>query len=172
VLWTVVAVQFLDHVVFNTGATLKDLKNDSAVGATTAATFLGARVEEDNTLRLPLGFSAGLISLRVTAVAAMAAAPLWTHAGFSLVQLAVFVPTAALSVGLLIRAIAGKTFQRRELGRRWVQQESINKLLIPIFLFELIGWRWATYLAVFPLAWFFIWNLALHKKWSSLRRGF
>ncbi len=170
--WTVLAIQFIDHVAFNAGATLKDVKNDGASSAVTAATFSGVTVGEDGALKIPKGFSGYIVLLRVLSLSVLFASPLWTGLWFTPLQLLLLAAAAAASLYLIVNAVKVAVFHREEIGRRWVRQEAMGKLLVPILLLETIGWRWALLLVAAPLGWFLLCNVALYGRGASLRKGF
>ncbi len=170
--WTVVIIQFLDHIIFNAGATLKDVKNDSAFSAITMATFSGVTVEEDDQLCISGRFRGCIILLKLLSLSVLFVSPFWTGIRFSSLQVLLLVIVAAASIYLTIDAMKLKVFDREEIGRRWVKQEAMGKLLVPFLLIGTAGWKWALFLIVVPLGWFLLCNVVLYRRGASLQKGF
>ena len=170
--WTVVAIQFLDHILFNAGATLKDVKNDSMRSAVTMATFSGVTVGEGDTLSVSRRFQGYIVMLKAGSLVILFASPLWTGMGFGPVQLVFLISVAIASLFLTTHAVNMITFDRREIGRRWVRQEAMGKLLIPLLLLPIAG-AWACFLLVaIPFAWFLLSNVLLYRRGTTLNSGF
>jgi len=170
--WTVGIIQFLDHVLFNAGATLKDVKNDRAMAAVTMATFCGVTVGENDALFISRRFRGTIILLKLSSLFLLFASPFWSGVGFSSVQCVLLAIAAIASLSLTAHAVNIKVFDRRDIGRRWVRQEAMGKLLVPLLLVQVAGWPWAVFLAAGPLAWFLLSNAVLHKRGASLHVGF
>lgn len=170
-LLTVAAIQFLDYVVFNAGATLKDVENDRARSAVTMATVCGVTVD-GGALRVTAVFRSYLTVLRTVALSAAILAPAWSSLPFSATQTVALAALAATSLCLTSHALRLNTFDRKIIGRRWVAQDAAAKLVVPLLLIGVIGWQWALALALLPPAWFAAWNGLLHRKAFSLRKGF
>lgn len=172
VVWLVVVIQFIDHIIFNAGATLKDVKNDSSSAAVTMATFSGVTVGENDVLSISVRFSGYIILLKVLSLSVLFASPLWTDIRFTPLQLLLLAATAAASLYLTMNAMKLKVFDRDEIGRRWVRQEAMGKLLVPFLLIQIIGWRWVIFLIAVPIAWFFVCHVVLYRSGASLQKGF
>lgn len=170
--WIVVIIQFIDHIIFNAGATLKDVKNDSASSAVTMATFLGVTVGENNTLYTSGRFRGYIILLKLFSLSVLFVSPFWTGIRFTSLQVLLLAITAAASLYLTIDAMNLKVFDRDEIGRRWVKQEATCKLLVPLLLIQTAGWRWGAFLIVVPLGWFLVCNVVLYRRGVSLQKGF
>jgi len=170
--WVVVIIQFIDHIIFNVGATMKDVKNDSASSAVTMATFSGVTVGENDTLYISGRFKGYIILLKLFSLSVLFVSPFWTGIRFTSLQVLLLAITAAASLYLTIDAMNLKVFDRDEIGRRWVKQEATGKLLVPLLLTQTAGWRWGAFLIVVPLGWFFVCNVVLYRKGVSLQKWF
>ena len=168
----VVATQFIDHIVFNAGATLKDVKNDRASMAVTMATFSGVTLKENDELLIPVRFKMYIILLKLTAISIVLVSPFLTGIPFSLLQGGTIIMVAIASLYLTIDAITITVFNRHEIGRRWVKQEAAGKLLLPLLLIHTAGLGWSLFLIFFAFLWFLFCNVIVYKKGFSLNRGY
>ena len=170
--WVVVTIQFVEHLIFNAGATLKDVENDRASSAVTMATLSGVAVRESGTLSIPGRFRGLIILLKLLSLSVLFVSPLCTGIQFTAVQALLLAVAAAAALYLTIDAMNLKVFDRDEIGRRWVKQEAMGKLLVPFLLLQVAGWRWSLFLIVVPLGWFLVWNAVLYRRGLSLQKGF
>ena len=170
--WTVVAIQFMDHILFNAGATLKDVQNDRKTSAVTMATFSGVTVDEDDTLHVSRRFRAYIVGLKLGSLSLLFASPLWTGINFAPLQLGFLAVIAIASICLTAHAVTMARYDRPEFGRRWVQQEAMGKLLIPLLLFPIIGVWASLFLVAMPFAWFLLFNALLYRRGATLNSGF
>ncbi|MBS3809384.1 MAG: hypothetical protein KGY38_04435 [Desulfobacterales bacterium] len=170
--WTVAVILFIDHVIFNAGATLKDVKNDSAMSAVTMATFAGVRVGKNNSLLVTRRFRGLIMLLKVLSLSVLFASPLWTGIGFAAVQFTLLAVTAVISLCLTRYALNIELFDRKKIGRRWMLQEAAEKTLVPLLLIETAGWQWSLFLIAAPFAWFLFLNAALYRRAISLNDAF
>lgn len=170
--WVVVAIQFIDHVIFNAGATIKDVKNDSASSALTTAVFLGVKVGENDELLISERFRGAIILLRLLSLSALFTSPFWTGVPFTVPQAMLLAIVGSASLYLTISAMMISTFDRGLIGRRWMMQEATAKLMIPLLLAQTAGWGWCLFLIVVPFGWFLACNVVLYKKGARLRSEF
>lgn len=168
----VATIYFLDNIIFNAGATLKDIKNDSAAGARTVAVALGVKVgEQDELLISPKFISLLLFVKTISLILLVAAAFFYTSTHAQTVRFVL--PAAALiSFYLTADAFRLKKFDRKEIGQRWLKQEAACKLLLPLFLLPIIGYFWFLFLSLFPFFWFWLWTVLLYGKGNKLPKGF
>lgn len=170
--WIVVIIQFVDHMIFNVGSTLKDVKNDGASSAVTMAVFSGVTVGENDAISIPGRFRGSIILLKLVSLSVLFLSPFWTGIRFGSLQVLLLVATATISLYLTVDAMNLKVFDRREIGRRWVKQEAVTKLLVPGLLIQTAGWQWCLFLIVVPVGWFLVCNVVLYKKGASLQEAF
>ena len=170
--WVVVAIHFFDHVLFNAGATLKDVRNDRDLRLSTAATVLGVWVGQDNSLHMTRRFVVYIVLLRLLGAGVVLSCPWWAGLSPSAGRLAVLVVATAASLALTIRAVCLRVFDRGTIGRRWIQQDLAGKLLVPLLLAGVAGPAWAIFLVAVPIGWFFLCNVGLYGRGLSLRQEF
>ena len=170
--WTVVVIHFIDQIVFNTGAALKDIKNDLGSGVVNMAVVSGVDVGSNDELTISHKFQAYLILLKLLSLSFLFASPLLTGTPFTSQQALLLVTTAAASLWLTLQALDMKVFDRDQIGRRWLKQEAVSKLLVPILLLQTVGWQWCLFLILVPLGWFLAWNAVLYGRAASLNKGF
>jgi hypothetical protein len=65
-----------------------------------------------------------------------------------------------------------KAYDRQTIGRRWVLQELVGKLPLPLMLACTAGWLWCLFLVTVPILWFWVFNVILHRRYASLSSGF
>lgn len=170
--WTVVAVQFIDHVIFNAGASMKDVKNDRKRSAVTMATFCGVAANGDGSIHIPILFKAYIVLLKLTSLSVLLASPVWTGARLSSVHYAAICAAGLASLVLTAHAMNIKAYDRQTIGRRWVLQELAGKLPLPLMLACTAGWLWCLCLVTVPIVWFWVFNVILHRRYASLNSGF
>lgn len=170
--WYVVAVEFVEYALFNAGSTLKDVRNDRDAGAVTAATVLGVRVGEDGSLRVSRGFRGALLLLRSVSLLLLFAALFHGSGSPSLAQVALLGAVGSVSWWLLLETMRVTRFERARIGRRWMRQDAVARLLVPLLLLPAVGWGWTLALALAPPAWFLFWNRLLHGRSFEPARGF
>ena len=170
--WVVVVIQFFDPIVFNAGASLKDVRNDRAASAVTAAVFLGVTVGEDDTLSISGRFKSAMILLKLSSLAVLLLSPFWTGIPFSSPQILLIGAAAAVSLFLTVDSVNVKVFDRPRIGRHLIKQEAASKLLVALLLMETAGWRWSLVLFAVPIAWYFACNVVLYGRGLSFRKEF
>lgn len=170
--WTVMSIQFFDYLIFNAGATLKDVKNDRAQSAITMATFFGVYVRENDALSIPRRFQVYIVTLRAVSIAILFVSPVWTGILFNPIQHMLLIFVALASLFLTVRSVNLTSFDRNAIGNRWVQQDATGKLLIPLLLFPLAGFWGCILLIVVPFLWFLVVNALLYSQGATLNSGF
>ena len=136
------------------------------------AVVSGVDVGSNDELTISHKFQAYLILLKLLSLSVLFASPLLTGTPFTSQQALLLVTTAAASLWLTLQALDMKVFDRDQIGRRWLKQEAVSKLLVPILLLQTVGWQWCLFLILVPLGWFLAWNAVLYGRAASLNKGF
>lgn len=160
---------FLDFSFFNIGSTLKDVKNDMSANARNISIAMGVRVNTDNSLIIPSRFKLILFTLKLCSLfMAVYTSTLITQKMYTLLVFAMGV----FSFYLSYKATAVDVFDRREIGRIWLKQDVISKLILPLTLLPVIGIYWFVFLVSIPFLWFSIASTWLYGHGTKLNKGF
>lgn len=171
-LWAICMIYFLDHAIFNIGATLKDVRNDQAFGANTISIALGVQIKPQRQLCIPKPFKYLVMILKATSLLVFIFFA-WTNGPpFGLAYRLLIPAMAATSLFLTFDALRIKTFDRKEIGLRWIKQEAFCKLLPPLLMLPVIGLAWFLFLIFFPFIWFALSLRLIHGNSLKLYKGF
>jgi len=163
------SIYFLEYTIFNIGSTLKDVKNDMSANAKNIAIMLGVTVEDDNEFTISIRFTAMLLVLKTASLLLILITA--TKICNNYIQLLLLL-AGIFSLYLTFNATRIHEYDRQEIGRRWIKQDAVSKLLSPLLLFPIIGISWFLFLTIFPFVWFLLSTIVLHGKGNELPRGF
>ncbi|MCK5312988.1 MAG: UbiA family prenyltransferase [Desulfobacteraceae bacterium] len=170
--YTVIVIIFLENLIFNAGASLKDVKNDLENNSVTAAIFFKVRIEKGNRLIIPSAFKIVIISLKLLSLIIIAISCYYSQIGFSHTQTVILFIVCICSLIVTIKAVSLETFDRQLIGENWIRHEAVTKLIIPIMLYSHIGLFWTIFIIFIPFLWFFLSTIILYKKSFVLHNGF
>jgi len=167
--WIIVGMSFVHVQIMNSfQGGLKDVKNDAKMKAKTLAVQLGVRVSKDDELSIPLSFSLfNLVFVALTVV--FATIPFFVEqVSLSIVQKALIVVLLAWMLSTGFRLLKMKKFDKSKIKHLIRNHELARFSLVPVLLFDVIGFFWLIFLVVEPLVWFVVFNYLLYgERWSK-----
>jgi 4-hydroxybenzoate polyprenyltransferase len=159
--WTVAAVEFVDHLFFNIAGSLKDLIIDRRSGARSTPIALGVTVGEDRAMIVPPRFKALLMSLKTLTVGLVFLPVLTAQVPVHPLQVPFLAAAALLALRRTWNLLSIEVFDRTRVARRIVRQENACKAMVPLMLVAHTGIGWMLFFLIAP-AWFLFFNALIN----------
>ena len=143
------------------GGGLKDAENDRKAGAKTLAVYLG--VTTDKILFIPLIYKIIIMSFEISTIIFTASLFIIFNMDFSTIQLILIILLIIGMVTSTLRLLQMKEFDRKKIKYINRNHELFGFILVPMILFNSIGFFWFLFLILLPISWFIIFNYILYR---------
>ncbi|MEE8565984.1 MAG: UbiA family prenyltransferase [Candidatus Thermoplasmatota archaeon] len=160
--WVVFALTFIHVFLMNAlGGGLKDAKNDRDSGAKTLAIHLG--VNANDKLYIPITYKLIILLFEFSTIIFVFITFFLFDFEYSIIQLIFIILLIIFMVFSTLKLLNIKTFNRKKIMYYNRNHELAGYVLVPIVLFNIIGFFWVGFLIFFPIVWFIVFNYIFYK---------
>jgi len=160
--WVVFALTFIHVFLMNAlGGGLKDAKNDRDSGAKTLAIHLG--VNANDKLYIPITYKLIILLFEFSTIIFVFITFFLFVFEYSIIQLIFIILLIIFMVFSTLKLLNIKTFNRKKIMYYNRNHELAGYVLVPIVLFNIIGFFWVGFLIFFPIVWFIVFNYIFYK---------
>ena len=160
--WIVFALTFIHVFLMDAlGGGLKDAKNDRDSGAKTLAIYLG--VKANNKLYISLSYKLIILIFEFSTIIFAFIPFILFDFEFSIIQMIFIILLIIFMVFSTIKLLNIKTFDRKKIMYHNRNHELAGYVLVPLILFNIIGFYWFGFLIFLPIVWFIVFNYIFYK---------
>jgi len=160
--WIVFALTFIHVFLMDAlGGGLKDAKNDRDAGAKTLAIYLG--VNANDKFHIPFPYKLIILLFEFSTIIFVFITFFLFDFEYSIIQMIFIILLIIFMVFSTLKLLNIKTFDRKKIMYHNRNHELAGYVLVPIVLFNIIGFYWVGFLIFFPIVWFIIFNYIFYR---------